>query len=47
MKIDADIYNFTPNPVTIDDGINKVTFQPMEIETFPNYPHEKLLGKTR
>ena len=35
MKIEADIFNLTPHPITIDDGTKKVTFEPMEVKELP------------
>ena len=45
MKIEADVFNLTPHPITIDDGKNKVTFQPMEREVVnPPKVHMKVIG---
>ena len=35
MKIEADIFNLTPHPITINDGTKKVTFEPMEVKELP------------
>ena len=35
MKIEADIFNLTPHPITIDNGTPKVTYQPMEVKELP------------
>ena len=35
MKISADIFNLTPHPITIDDGTQKVIFEPMEVKELP------------
>ena len=42
MKISADIFNLTPHPITIDDGINKVVFRSLEVlapDQTATYPH--------
>ena len=35
MKIQADIFNLRDHPITIDNGTQKVTFEPMEVKELP------------
>ena len=35
MKISADIYNLTPHPITIDDGKNKLIYDPFPVKELP------------
>ena len=35
MKIEADIFNLTPHPITVGEGGSQVTYQPMEVKELP------------
>ena len=44
MKIEADIFNLTPHPITIDDGKNKLIYEPFPVKELPRV-HMKTTGQ--
>ena len=36
MKFIVDIFNLTPHPITVGEGVHKVTYLPMEVDELPS-----------